>query len=91
MWKILLKYAAQVTAAKKTANTLAEMTAAAAAGMAEDEVSALATGSLPAWRKQVDDLAWAGQTWTQRHPDGGGMMPELVALLDAALTPVQEQ
>lgn len=86
MFKTLIKYAAAVTAAKAGAQDKAAMSAAGYAGLTDTEKAQMALGSMPGWRAQIDDAAWAGQTWSTFYPDSE-VIPELLAQLDEALTP----
>lgn len=86
MLKILIKYAAAVTAAKPGAENKDAMSAAGMAELSESEASMMALGSMPTWKAQIDEAAWAGKTFTEQWPDVKLAM-EVKAKLDEALTP----
>lgn len=86
MLKILIKYAAAVTAAKPGAENKDAMIAAGMAALSESEASMMALGSMPTWKGQINDAAWAGKTFSAQWPDVT-LAPEVKIKLDEALTP----
>ena len=88
MIKLLVKYASAVTAAKKSgAQTKDAMIVAAKATLTEDELALLGVLSMPQNAAELEDAAWAGQTYRQAFPERTGLKSILDAF-DAALTPL---
>ena len=86
MFKILIKYAAAVTAAKGNAQDKAAMVVAGMAALTDPEKAKMEYGSMPSWKSKIDDAAWAGKTFTEQWPDVV-LSPEVAAKLNEALTP----
>lgn len=89
MFKLVLKYAAAVTAAKVGgAQTAAEMIATAKATLTQEERDTLLKWGFPDRCAEVEAAAWAGKTFRQQFPEAVGGKA-LLDKFDAALTPVE--
>lgn len=95
MWAVLIKYAAQVTAAKHGgAESKEAMRSTAMGALSDQEKYLMSRGRMPELQGRVDDAAWDVKTYSEAYPDEVAQMLSspygegIVQGLDEALTPV---